>query len=370
MIQYGSQNLDKRDIKEVVKVLKSNFLTQGPKVLEFEKALAKYCKAKYAVALNSGTSALHLAYKAAGLKKGDEAITSPNTFVATTNMLLEAGARPVFCDIRDDTYNIDESKIEKKITKKTKAIIPVHFAGHACEMSVISRIAKKHGLIVIEDACQALGAKYKGSRIGSCKYSDMAVFSFHPVKSITTAEGGAILTNSRKLYEKLVRLRSHGVTKDKKGFNVMTDFGYNYRISDMQAALGASQIKRLNSFIKKRGQVVKWYKEELRGSKDIILPVELKDNKSAWHIYVIKVQDKKFRLPLYKYLLKNGVGVNFHFPCVYKHAYYKRQGFGSARCPQAELYAITAITLPLHTLLKKSDVQYIAKAIKKFFKIK
>jgi len=370
MIKYGSQNIDKSDIKEVIKVLESDYLTQGPKVFEFEKVLAKYCGAKYAVAVNSGTAGLHLAYMAAGLKKGDEAITSPNTFVATANMLLECGVRPVFCDIRGDTCNIDEAKIEKLVNKKTKAIVPVHFAGHPCAMEGIKRVANKRGLIVIEDACQALGAKYKSSKIGDCKYSDMAVFSFHPVKSITTGEGGAILTNSKKLYERLIRLRSHGVTKDKNGFNVMTDFGYNYRISEMQAALGVSQIKRLDDFIKKRHQVVKWYKEELGDIKDIVLPAELKENRSAWHIYAIRVKDKKLRLLLFKHLLRNNIGVNFHFPCVYQHPYYKSRGFAGVKCPEAELYAGTAITLPLHTLLKNSDIKYIGKAIRKFFKVK
>ena len=216
MIPYGHQSINKKDIEAVVKVLKSDWLTQGPNVLEFEKALAKYCGAKYAVAVNNGTAALHLAYLTAGLKKGDEVITSPNTFAATANMMMAVGAKPVFCDIHPDTYNIDESKIENLITKKTRAIVPIHFAGQPCKMDEINRIAKKHKLIIIEDACHALGAKYKGKKIGACDFSDMAVFSFHPVKSIATGEGGVILTNDKKYYEKLILLRNHGIYKDKR----------------------------------------------------------------------------------------------------------------------------------------------------------
>ena len=196
MIPYGRQCIDKKDIAEVSKILGSDRITQGPKVEEFEKALAKYCNAKYALAVSSGTAALHLAYLAAGLKSGDEVITTPNTFVATTNMLIAVGAKPVFCDIRLDTYNIDENQIEKLITPQTKAIVPVHFAGQPCEMDKILKIAKKHKLLVIDDACHALGAKYKNKKIGSI--GNMSVFSFHPVKSITTGEGGAILTNNKK----------------------------------------------------------------------------------------------------------------------------------------------------------------------------
>lgn len=367
MIPYGHQSIDSRDIKEVVAALKSDWLTQGPKIFEFERSLAKYCGAKYAVAVNNGTAALHLAYLAAGLSVGDEIITTPNTFVATTNMLLVVGAQPVFCDIRDDTCNIDEQKIERLINKRTKAIVPVHFAGHPCEMKTIKAIAKKYKLIIIEDACHALGARYKNSKIGGCQYSDMAVFSFHPVKSITSGEGGAILTNNQEYYERLRHLRSHGIKKDKKGFNVMTELGYNYRLSDIQAALGASQIKKIESFMKKRRQVAAWYQKVLGGIQEIILPTETEDCHSAWHIYIIRVKQKQHRMPLYQCLKKEGVGVNFHYPCVYKHPYYQQHGFGGVSCPEAEQYADTAITIPLHTLLKKSEVQYIASKIKNYF---
>ncbi|PIT93764.1 UDP-4-amino-4,6-dideoxy-N-acetyl-beta-L-altrosamine transaminase [Candidatus Falkowbacteria bacterium CG10_big_fil_rev_8_21_14_0_10_43_11] len=367
MIPYGKQYIDRQDINAVTAVLRSDWLTQGPKILEFEQKLAKYCGAKYAVAVNNGTAALHLAYQAAGLKAGDEVITTPNTFIATTNMLLALKVKPVFCDIREDTNNINEFLIEKLVTKKTKAIVPVHLAGHPCKMEKIHQIANKHKLLVIEDACHALGAKYKQTKIGACRYSDLAVFSFHPVKPITTGEGGAVLTNNKKYYQKLMLLRSHGIRKDKKGFNVMTELGYNYRLTDIQAALGISQLDKLDKFIKERHQIVKWYEQSLTEIKQIILPLELKNCYSGWHLYIIKTKNKQDRLPLYQHLKDGGVGVNFHYPCVYRHPYYQRLGFSSARCAIAENYEKTAITLPIHCQLTKKEVFYITTLIKDFF---
>ncbi|MCD4761749.1 UDP-4-amino-4,6-dideoxy-N-acetyl-beta-L-altrosamine transaminase [bacterium] len=367
MIQYGCQSIDKKDIIEVLKTLKSDRLTQGPKIIEFEKKLAKYCGAKYAVATNNGTSALHLAYLVAGFKKNDEIITTPNTFVATSNMMIASEAKPVFCDIRLDNYNIDESKINKLINKKTKAIVLVHFAGHSCEMKKIKNIAIKNKLLIIEDACHALGAKYKNSKIGSCKFSDMAVFSFHPVKPITTGEGGAILTNNKKYYEKLISLRSHGVSKDKNGKNVMTELGYNYRITDIQASLGVSQLKKIDKFINHRRKVVQWYNNELKNLNEIYLPNETINNLSGWHIYVIRTMDAKKRNPLMKYLIKNNIGVNFHYPAVYYHPYYKKIGYKNNKLKNMEQYQKSCITLPCHTLLTKKDVTYISNTIKNYF---
>lgn len=368
MISYGKQFIDKKDIDAVIKVLKSDFLTQGPKIKEFENALVKYCGTKYAVACANGTVALHLAYLAADLKKGDEVITTPNTFVATTNMLMAIGAKPIFTDIRLYSYNIDAEKIEKSISKKTRAIIPVHFAGQSCKMKDIKKIAKKHKLLIIEDACHALGGKYEGGRIGSCEYSDMTVFSFHPVKSITTGEGGAILTNNKKYYEKLLSLRSHGIHKDKNGKNIMDELGYNYRTTDIQCALGTSQLKKIDGFIKKRHEVIKWYKEELGDVKEIILPQELPGNYSAWHLYVIRNAKKSERDKLKKYLYDNGVGVNFHYPAVYSHPYYRENGYKKIKLENMEEYQATCITLPCHTQLEKKDIKYIGKVIREFFK--
>jgi len=368
MIPYSHQSIDGNDIEEVVKVLKSDWLTQGPRVLEFEKALAKYCGAKYAVAVSSGTAALHLAYLTAELKKGDEIITTPNTFIATTNMLLAVGAKPIFADIRLDTYNIDESRIEKLVTKKTKAIVPVHFAGHPCEMDTILKIARKHELLVIEDACHALGAKYKGKKIGGLP-SDMTIFSFHPVKAITTGEGGAIVTNNENYYQKLLSLRSHGIKKDKDGFNVMTELGYNYRMTDIQAALGLSQLKKISKFLTTRHQIARQYQKELENIKDIVLPQELKNNYSGWHIYVVRTKDDRKRDNLMQYLKKNNIGVNFHYPAVCSHPYYRQTGYKNLKLENEEEYQKSCITLPSHPQLSRDNLYYICSKLKRFFEL-
>ena len=365
-IPYGRQAIDDDDIKAVVKVLRSDWLTQGPAVREFEDSLAKYCNAKYAVAVSNGTAALHLAYLAAGLGVGDEVITTPNTFVATTNMLLAIGAKPVFCDIRLDNHNIDETKIEKLITPKTKAIIPVHFGGHPCDMDKILSIAKKHGLFVIEDACHALGAKYKNKKIGGI--GDMTVFSFHPVKSITTGEGGAILTNNPVFYKKLAHLRTHGITKDSNGFNVMTALGYNYRITDIQTALGISQLKKLDKFVKARRQVFNIYKKELANVKEVITPSITKNSISSNHLFVIRTKDPAKRGVLAEFLKQNGIGVNFHYPTVYSHPYYRENGYRDLTLKNADIYHNSCITLPLYATLKTNQIKYVCNKIKEFYK--
>ncbi|KKT27107.1 MAG: UDP-4-keto-6-deoxy-N-acetylglucosamine 4-aminotransferase [Parcubacteria group bacterium GW2011_GWA2_43_9b] len=366
MIPYGHQTIDAKDIKAVIKILRGDWLTQGPAILRFEKALAEYCGAKYAVVCSSGTAALHLAYLAAGLKAGDEIITTPNTFAATANMVLAVGARPVFSDIRLDTYNIDETKIGNLITNKIKAIVPVHFAGQPCVMEKIKKIADKHKLLVIEDASHALGSRYKNSKIGECQYSDMAIFSFHPVKAITTGEGGAVLTNNKKYYEKLLSLRNHGIHKDAQGKNVMMELGFNYRLTDIQSALGASQLKKLDGFIKKRRQIVKWYERELADVKKIILPAEIADNYSAWHIYVIRTADPKDRDKLVVYLKKKGIGVNWHYPAVYAHPYYQRKGYAGVKLANEEAYHNSCLTLPCYPSLTAKEIKQVADSIKKY----
>ena len=365
-IPYGRQSIDNNDIKAVVKVLRSDWLTQGPAVRQFEESLAKYCNAKYAVAVSNGTAALHLAYLAGELGAGDEAITTPNTFAATSNMLMAVGAKPVFCDIRLDNYNIDEAKIEELITAKTKAIVPVHFAGYPCHMDKILSLAKKHNLLVIEDACHALGASYKNRKVGSI--GDMSVFSFHPVKSITTGEGGAILTNNQNFYKKLLHLRTHGITKDEKGFNVMTDLGYNYRITDIQTALGISQLKKLDKFVKARQRVFNTYKTELASVKEISTPSISKNTVSSNHIFVIRTKDPLKRNSLANYLKQSGVGVNFHYPSVYSHPYYRKNGYEDLKLTNADLYHNTCITLPLFATLKTNQIKYVCNKIKEFYK--
>jgi len=367
MISYGHQSINEKDIKAVSNTLKSEYLTQGPKIKAFEETLAKYCQAKYAVTTNSGTSALHIAYICANLKKGDEVITTPNTFVATTNMLLAVGAKPIFCDINPKTYNIDENKIESLVTKKTKAVVVVHFAGYPCNLDKIWKIAKKHKLIVIEDAAHALGSKYKNKPIGSGK-SDITTLSFHPVKPITTGEGGALITNSEEIYNKAIKLRSHNIDKDENGFNVATALGYNYRMPDINAALGLSQMEKLDTFIKKRGELSKTYLK-LINQKNIILPEYNLNNKydSSWHIYVIRTKKPKHRLPLYNFLKQNNIGANFHYPPVYSHPLYKNIGYKNIKLPITDNYSKTAITIPLHQNLKKSDIKKISSIINNFF---
>ncbi|MDZ4244064.1 MAG: UDP-4-amino-4,6-dideoxy-N-acetyl-beta-L-altrosamine transaminase [Candidatus Doudnabacteria bacterium] len=366
MIPYSRQTIDQSDVRTVLWVLNSEYLTQGPKILKFEKALSRACGARYAVAVSSGTAALHLAYLAAGLEKGNEVITTPNTFAATANMLLAVGAKPIFCDIRQDTYNVDEKQIERLINKRTKAIVPVHFAGQPCDMDAILRIARKHKLIVIEDACHALGARYKNRKIGSLG-SDMSVFSFHAVKAITTGEGGAILTDNKIFYQKLLLQRTHGISKNHQGKNIMTTLGYNYRLTDIQAALGISQLQKLDKFIKMRRQISTWYRSELKDLQAVILPKEVKGNNSGWHLYVILLKNSSLRDSLWSYLRGKGIGANFHYPAVYGHPYYRKIGYQKTKLPVMEDYQRSCLTLPCYPALSRRQVGFIARTIKQFF---
>ncbi|MBU2540204.1 UDP-4-amino-4,6-dideoxy-N-acetyl-beta-L-altrosamine transaminase [Patescibacteria group bacterium] len=366
IISYGHQSIDDNDIKEVVKVLKSDLLTQGPKVEEFEKAVARYCGAKYGVAVSSGTAALHLAYIVAGIKSGDEIITTPLTFAATANMLAVLGAKPVFIDIKSDTLNINPDLIEEKITKKTKAIVTVDFAGHPCDYDEILKIAKKHNLLVIEDACHALGAKYKGKKVGS--FADMTILSFHPVKHITTGEGGMILTDNKDFYKKLKTLRHHGIVKkpEKGGwYYEIENPGYNYRITDFQCALGLSQLKKINRFIKRRREIVVIYNRAFKNIKEIITPTEKDYVKSSWHIYPIQLRwiDKR---KTFDALQKQGIGVQVHYMPLHLHPFYQKKfRYKNGDFPVAEKYYGKEITLPLFPSLAEKDIKKVIKEIKK-----
>jgi UDP-4-amino-4,6-dideoxy-N-acetyl-beta-L-altrosamine transaminase len=365
MISYGRQSIGDDDVRAVVSTLMSDFITQGPKVTEFETALANYCGAFHCAVASNGTAALHLAYLAAGICKDDEVIVTPNTFVATTNMILACGAKPVFCDIRSDTYNIDEGKIEELITKNTRAIVVVDFAGQPCNLDRIREIANKHKLVFIEDACHALGADYKGRKVGGL--ADFTIFSFHPVKGITTGEGGAILTNNKDAYEKMCLIRSHGVVKDENGFNIMTEFGFNYRLTDIQCALGLSQLKKLDRFITKRHAVVQAYERELGNFDKIILPKTTDEVRSAWHLYVIRVKDREKRLPLHHHLRSKGILTNLHYPAVYNNPYYRKNGFGDVALANMDLYAETAITIPCYPDLPIEQIKFICNEICSFY---
>lgn len=374
-IPYGRQMISKEDIEAVAKVLKSNWITQGPKIKEFENAFCKYTGAKYAVAISSGTAALHIACLAAGIKEKNEVITSPITFVASANCVLYCGGKPVFADIQEDTTNIDPEEIKNKITKRTKAVIPVHFAGHPCDMKQIKDIAKEHKLSIIEDACHALGAEYRGSKIGSCKYSDMTVFSFHPVKHITTGEGGMVLTNNRRIYERLLLFRNHGITKNKEKmekfdghwYYEMHELGFNYRITDFQCALGLSQLKKLDKFLEKRREIVNIYSQGLSGVDKIILPKERPYVKSSWHLYYLKLKRPKKRKAIFEKLKNLNIGVQVHYIPIYLQPYYNKLGFKEGLCPKAEDFYSRAISIPIYSALNEIQRKYIMNSIFKLF---
>ena len=407
MLPYGRQWIDEDDIKAVVEVLRSDWLTQGPKVEEFEKAMAEYCGAKYAVVVSSGTAALHLACLVAGIKQGDEAITSPITFVASANCVLYCGGKPVFADIDKDTYNIDPAEIKKKITKKTRAIIPVHFAGLPCDMGAIKKIAEEYDLIIIEDACHALGAEYRiqdsGLRtkeewikVGSCSHSDMAVFSFHPVQHITTGEGGAVLTNNEKFYEKLLSFRNHGITKDPEKFTnkdlafplsseplihnpnpwyyEMQELGFNHRITDIQCALGTSQLRKLDSFISRRRKIVSIYNQALGDMRLIKIPVEPKTKNSACHLYPVQMDFEKLgksRFKVMAELKEKGIGTQVHYIPVHLQPYYRRRlGFRQGDYPAAEEYYNKALSLPLYPGMRDKDITKVINSVEECANVK
>lgn len=379
IIPYGKQTIDERDISEVVKVLRGDWITQGPAVEKFEKALATYCGSKYAVAVSNGTAALHLACLAAGLKRGDEAITTPITFLATPNSILYAGARPGFADIDYKSVNITASEISKKITAKTKALLPLHFAGLPCDIESIGKLAKKKKLTVIEDACHSLGAEYlsggKWCKVGSCKHSDMTVFSFHPVKPITAGEGGAITTNDKKLYEKLLLLRSHGVTKTadmakKEGswYYEMQELGFNYRITDFQCALGFSQLNKINTFLSRRRAIADSYDKEFASLRGVETPEVAKDKKHAYHLYVLKIDFKDLginRKKFFEELRGKGILPQVHYIPVYRQPYYaKKVRVPAAKnFPESEKYYERAVSIPIYPKMTDGDVARVSREI-------
>ena len=381
MIGYGHQYIDDSDIEAVVKVLKSDYLTQGPSVTKFEHKICAITGAKYCVSVSNATAGLHIAVAALELEEDVEGITTPNTFLASSNCMVYNKVKPVFADINPVSYNIDPTEIEKHINSKTKLLIPVHFAGLPCDMDKISTIAKAHNLYVIEDAAHAIGSQYAdGSYVGNCKYSDMTVFSFHPVKTITTGEGGAVTTNDEKLYQRLLMLRSHGTTKDEKlltknpgpWYYEMQTLGFNYRMTDMQAALGYSQLLKLDFFKKRRREVVALYNKAFSDMKYLKTPTEPKTVSSCFHLYATQIEFAslgKTRSQVMAELRERGIGTQVHYIPVPTQPYYKETyGYKDGDYPNAEKYYEQELSLPLYPGLSDEDVMAVIKAVKEVIK--
>ncbi|MFK7696934.1 UDP-4-amino-4,6-dideoxy-N-acetyl-beta-L-altrosamine transaminase [Paenibacillus sp. HJGM_3] len=374
MLSYGQQWIDEQDIASVVEVLKGSYLTQGPRIADFERAVAEEAGARYAVAFSSGTAALHGAAFAAGIGLGDEAITTPITFAASSNCVLYQRGTPVFADIRPDTYNIDPEDIERKLTSRTKAIIPVDYTGQPADMDAIRALADKRGLVVIEDAAHSLGATYKNRKVGTL--ADMTMFSFHPLKHVTTAEGGVIVTDHHEYYKKLELFRSHGITKDPEmlltdegpWYYEMHELGYHYRMTDLHAALGLSQMAKLHSFVERRREIASIYNEAFSDLPGIVRPYQHPDTNSSWHLYMIRLEFSEFsvgRRRWFEALRAENIGVHVHYIPVYKLPYYQKLGYKAGLCPIAEQYYESAITLPLFPKMSNQDVQDVIHAVKK-----
>ncbi|HHT49391.1 MAG TPA: UDP-4-amino-4,6-dideoxy-N-acetyl-beta-L-altrosamine transaminase [Firmicutes bacterium] len=384
-IPYGRQEINQEDLLAVLAVLQSDWLTQGPVIEQFENAVADYCGAKYAVAVNSATSALHLACLVAGLGPGDILWTSPNTFVASANCGLYCGADVDFVDIDPLTYNMSVDALEEKLIQAAKSgrlpkvVIPVHFAGQSCRMEAIRKLAVQYNFTVIEDAAHAIGGNYRGQKVGACQFSAMTVFSFHPVKIITTGEGGMILTNRADLYEKLLFLRTHGITRDERfmtkpsdgpWYYQQIDLGYNYRMTDIQAALGYSQLQRIDQFVRRRHVLAARYDQSLKGLP-VTLPWQDPDTYSSWHLYVLRLhldQLGKSRKQIFEELRTAGIDVNVHYIPVHTQPYYERLGFKVGDFPAAEEYYRAAITLPLYYSLSDEDQNYVIEKLQEIIR--
>jgi UDP-4-amino-4,6-dideoxy-N-acetyl-beta-L-altrosamine transaminase len=381
MIPYGKQDISQQDIDAVVAVLKSDFLTQGPVVPAFEASVASFCRAEYAVAMNSATSALHLACLSLGVGKGDLVWTSPVTFVASSNCALYCGADVDFVDIDPRTYNMSVSSLSEKLEQSErdgclpKVVIPVHLCGQPCEMAEIRRLADQYGFSIIEDAAHAIGGRYQSAAIGSCEYSDITVFSFHPVKIVTTGEGGMAVTNNSQLAQQMELLRSHGITRDEKllteashggWYYQQQALGFNYRITDIQAALGVSQVTRLEEFVSRRHELARYYDQQL-SDVGVTVPWQHPDSYSGLHLYVIRLDESVSREDhrrVFDGLREAGVGVNLHYMPVYLQPYYAQLGFSEGYCPEAERYYHSAISLPMFPTLTHDQQDEVVSVLK------
>jgi UDP-4-amino-4,6-dideoxy-N-acetyl-beta-L-altrosamine transaminase len=375
-IPYGRQNINQADIDAVVTVLQSDWLTQGPAIARFENLVAEYCEVKYAVAVASATAGLHIACLAAGLSSGDRLWTVPNTFVASANCGLYCGAEVDFVDIDPQTYNLSIPALADKLAlaaergKLPQVVVPVHFAGQSCDMEAIAKLSQQYGFRVIEDAAHGIGGRYRDRPIGCCEFSDLTVFSFHPVKIITTAEGGIVLTNREDLYEQLIRLRSHGITRDPRFLQGESDgpwyyqqleLGYHYRMTDLQAALGVSQMQRLDVFVKRRRELLERYNVGLQ-DLPLTTPYQHPDTDPSWHLYVIRLQLDRInrsRREVFEALRAARIGVNVHYIPVHTQPYYQRLGFKTGDFPESEGYYQEAISLPLYYDLTENDQERV-----------
>ena len=374
-IPYGMHWIDEEDIIEVNNVLRSNWITTGPKIKEFENALCAYIGCDYGVAVNSGTGALDIAVQSLNLPVGSEIITTPFTFVATSNAIVYNRHIPVFADICSDTFNIDPEDIRRKITKNTKAIIYVDYAGQPCDIIELKKIADEFNLYLIEDACHAIGAEYMQKKVGN--FADMTIFSFHPVKHITTGEGGAVMTNNKDLHEKLLLLRSHGIDKnamqrygpDASWAYDMKYLGRNYRITDFQAALGISQLRKLDGFIERRSELASKYNELLRDVEFVRLPFVRKNIRHVWHLYTILLDESINRDEFFHSMRVANIGVNVHYIPVYRHSYYNNNfNFDAHSFPVTEYVFRRIVTLPLYPRISETDIEYVAASIEKTIK--
>jgi UDP-4-amino-4,6-dideoxy-N-acetyl-beta-L-altrosamine transaminase len=379
-IPYGKQSISLEDINEVDQVLKGDWVTQGPKIAEFESLLADYCGSKYAVVLSSGTAALHLANLALGVQKDTKVLTSPISFVATSNSIIYAGGTPVFCDIDETTINVNPVEIETLLSRRSdiSGIIPVHLGGLVADMEAISAIARSGGMWIIEDACHALGGRWADSegverRVGDCSFSDLTVFSFHPVKHITTGEGGAITTNSKKLYKKLIELRTHGITKDAASlrenhggwYYEMQSLGYNYRITDFQAALGINQLAKSDKWSERRLDLVRRYDDAFKDVSELSPQVHPSKKNLCYHLYITKAMRRN---ELYEFLRESEIYTQVHYIPIHLQPYYQDElGFRLGDFPKAEKYYKQALSLPLFSTMSNDEQERVIRVVKEFY---
>lgn len=374
-LYYGKQYIDLADVEAVTETLISPALTGGPKIEQLEQKLSKITEAKYVVAVSSGTAALHLAAMAAGFSEGDEVIVSSITFAASANCVLYVGAKPVFADIRSDTYNIDPDSIRRLITPRTKGIIAVDFTGQAVELDEIRQICRENHLVLIEDAAHAIGTRYRGQAVGSI--ADMTCFSFHPVKTVTSGEGGAIATNDEALYRRLLRLRSHGITRDRDEmvhptdapwYNEQVELGYNYRMTDIQAALLISQLDKLSAFSKRRSEIVERYDQAFANIPQIQVQREIPESETTRHLYILRLKLDKLncdRRQFFDAMSAENICCQVHYLPVYWHSWYEKLGYEKGICPNAESYYESVMSIPLYYSLKNEDVEDVITAVKK-----